>query len=59
MIDEKILIEMIKDYKKKVYCDGGFANTVYGMAHDHIIEIIEILARHTQKGTDNEQREAD
>ena len=55
MIDEKELIEIIKDHKEKVYCDGGFANTAYAMAHDHIIEIIEILAKHTKERANDER----
>ena len=45
MIDEKVLIEMIKDHKKSVRCDSAYINEIYGMAHEHIIGLIEILAK--------------
>ena len=50
MIDEKALIELIKDHKEKVRCDNASFNTIYGMAHDHIIELVEILATHSKGG---------
>ena len=45
MIDEKQLIIMIEDHKNLVTCDNKHMNEVYGMAHDHIIELVKILAR--------------
>ena len=54
VIDEKVLVEMIKEHKKNVRCNGAFVNEIYGMAHDHIINLIEILAKRTTKGADNE-----
>ena len=54
MIDEQVLIEMIKKHKELITCDNEHFNTVYGMAHDHIIELIKLLAKRTSKGADNE-----
>ena len=44
MIDEQELIEMIKDHKQKV-CGDGFVYEAYGVAHDHIIDLIEMLEK--------------
>ena len=54
-IDEKVLIERIKRHKENVRCDNDLVNMIYGLAHDHIIDIIKIMAKNTQGGTDNEQ----
>ena len=45
MIDEKELIEKIKDHKKKICVKDDFAYEIYGIAHDHIIELIEMMAK--------------
>lgn len=44
MIDEKELIVLIERHKKNVTCGNPFTDGVYAMAHDHIIELVEILA---------------
>ena len=44
MIDEKELIEAIKLHKKNVCCGDSKIDIGYGMAHDHIIDLINILA---------------
>ena len=43
MLDEKILIEAIKDHAKKVGLGNSFAEAGYQLAHEHIIDIIHIL----------------
>ena len=52
MIDEKELIQLIKDHKETVKCDYKPYNEVYGLAHDHIISIVEILAKNTNQNGD-------
>ena len=49
MIDEKELIQLIKDHKEAVTCDSKLLNEVYGMAHDHIISLVEFLVKNTNQ----------
>lgn len=47
MIDEKEIIELIKQHKQDVAgYDNDPMSSGYKLAHDHIIEIIEIYAKH-------------
>jgi hypothetical protein len=45
MIDEKILIEKIKDHAQKVGCGNTAVEAGYQLAHEHIIDIIHILQK--------------
>ena len=39
-IDADVLIETIKFHAKNVKCGNEFANGVYALAHEHIIELV-------------------
>lgn len=44
LIDKNELISLIEEHKKCVCCDNKLINEVYGMAHDHIIGLVNLLA---------------
>lgn len=48
MIDENKLIELIKENKNDACCGDSIVFQTYAMAHDHIIEIVEMLAKLTR-----------
>lgn len=60
MIDENELIKLIESHKRATVGDKkSVVNEVYSMAHDHIIEIVKILAdftkdRERKKGLKND-----
>lgn len=44
-IDSDELIREIEDHCQYCKTDDDYTNTVYGMAHDHIVELVKNLAR--------------
>ena len=49
MIDEKILIEEIKEHAKKVGCGHTAVETGYQLAHKHIIDIVRLISKKNNK----------
>ena len=45
MVDTDTLIERIKHHRDNVTCDTPQVNETYKLAHDHIIELIEMLVK--------------
>ena len=42
LIDADELIKAIKNHKTNVASESGFANEIYSLAHEHIIDVITI-----------------
>ena len=64
MIDSERLKERIQKHKEAVKCDNPEANAFYQLAHNHIIELVEIEELATQmeeikNGMDETSREED
>lgn len=49
MIDEKILIETIKDHAQKVGCGKTVVEAGYQLAHEHIIDIVHIISKQNKR----------
>ena len=41
-IDADILVETIKFHAENVKCENEFANEVYKLAHEHIVEVVGV-----------------